>query len=44
MFKDAPLLYLVSPDWYVGVSKRLANYRPWGSDYHVLRDDLGEVE
>jgi peptide/nickel transport system substrate-binding protein len=43
VFKDAPILYLVSPDWFVGVSKRLADYQPWGSDYHVLRADIGEL-
>jgi len=44
VFKDAPILYLVSPSWYVGVSKRLENYQPWGSDYHVLRADIGETD
>jgi peptide/nickel transport system substrate-binding protein len=43
IFKDAPIAFLVSPVWYVGVSKRLANYQPWGSDYHVLRADIGEA-
>jgi len=43
LFQDAPVLFLVSPEWHVGVSKRLANYEPWGSDYHVLRADIGEA-
>lgn len=41
--KEAQMLYLVSPDWYVGVSKRLSGYESWGSDYHVLRADIGET-
>jgi peptide/nickel transport system substrate-binding protein len=37
---DAPMAFLVSPEWYVGLSKRLSGYEPWGSDYHILRDDI----
>nr|WP_250812147.1 ABC transporter substrate-binding protein [Neorhizobium tomejilense] len=44
IFADAPASFLVSPVWYVGLSKRLKNYEPWGSDYHVLRADIGETE
>jgi peptide/nickel transport system substrate-binding protein len=44
LFADAPASFLVSPVWYVGMSKRLKNYEPWGSDYHVLRDDIGEAK
>lgn len=43
LFKDVPASFLVSPVWYVGLSKRLQNYEPWGSDYYVLRADIGEV-
>lgn len=43
LFEDAPLTFLVSPDWHVGLSKRLANYEPWGSDYHVIRPEMGEA-
>jgi peptide/nickel transport system substrate-binding protein len=42
LFTDAPVSFLLSPDWYVGLSQRLASYQPWGSDYHVLRADIGE--
>lgn len=31
---------LVTPDWHIGVSERLAEYEPWGSDYYVIRPDL----
>lgn len=44
LFSDAPASFLVSPVWYVGMSKRLKNYEPWGSDYHVLRADIGEAK
>ena len=43
LFADAPAAFLVSPVWYVGMSKRLKNYEPWGSDYHVLRAEIGET-
>ncbi|MGE6786625.1 ABC transporter substrate-binding protein [Ensifer adhaerens] len=44
LFADVPASFLVSPVWYVGVSKRLENYEPWGSDYYVLRADIGEAK
>jgi len=43
LVKDAPLTFLVSPEWFVGLSGRLAGYEPWGSDYHVIRPDMGET-
>lgn len=42
LFEDVPVTFLVTPEWHVGLSKRLQNYEPWGSDYHVLRADIGE--
>lgn len=36
----APVVFLMTPKWHVGLSARLADYRPWGSDYYVLRPDL----
>lgn len=44
LFTDVPASFLVSPVWYVGLSKRLQNYEPWGSDYYVLRADIGEAK
>lgn len=44
LFEDVPASFLVSPVWYVGLSKRLQNYEPWGSDYYVLRADIGETK
>jgi peptide/nickel transport system substrate-binding protein len=31
-----PLVPLLTPEWHVGHSARLAGYRPWPSDYHIL--------
>ena len=42
LFETVPVVYLVSPEWHVGLSTRLSGYEPWGSDYHVLRADIGE--
>jgi len=42
LFETVPVVYLVSPEWHVGLSERLAGYEPWGSDYHVLRAEIGE--
>ncbi|WP_052341168.1 ABC transporter substrate-binding protein [Salinarimonas rosea] len=37
---DAPVAHLVTPEWHVGLSGRLAGYEPWGSDNYVIRPDL----
>ncbi|MEM1288768.1 MAG: ABC transporter substrate-binding protein [Pseudomonadota bacterium] len=37
----APVSFLVTPEWHVGLSGRLATYEPWGSDYYVIRPDFG---
>jgi len=36
----APVIPLVTPEWHVGLSHRLAAYEPWGSDYYIVRGDL----
>ncbi|WP_305985170.1 ABC transporter substrate-binding protein [Roseibium sp. MMSF_3544] len=38
--EHAPVSFLVTPEWHVGVSKRVSGYEPWGSDYYVLRPDF----
>ncbi len=38
--EEAPVAFLVTPEWHVGIAKRLAGYEPWGSDYYIVRDDL----
>ena len=40
LFLDAPALFLVSPEWHVGLSQKLSAYEPWGSDYYIIRADL----
>ena len=37
---EAPVAFLVTPEWHVGLSPALAGYEPWGSDYYVIRPDL----
>jgi peptide/nickel transport system substrate-binding protein len=37
---EVPVSFLVTPEWHVGLSERLAAYEPWGSDYYVIRPDL----
>ncbi|MEM0909240.1 MAG: ABC transporter substrate-binding protein, partial [Pseudomonadota bacterium] len=39
--QHAPVAFLVTPEWHVGISSRLAGYEPWGSDYYVIRPDFG---
>jgi peptide/nickel transport system substrate-binding protein len=43
LFRDVPVSFLIAPEWFVGLSERLKDYEPWGSDYHVLRADIGET-
>ena len=40
---EAPVSFLVTPEWHVGLSPALAGYEPWGSDYYVIRPDLVTV-
>ncbi len=39
--EGAPVAFLLTPEWHVGLSARLADYAAWGSDYYVIRDDFG---
>lgn len=41
---EAPVSFLVTPEWHVGLSPALAGYEPWGSDYYVIRSDLMVAE
>ncbi|KIC46199.1 ABC transporter substrate-binding protein [Tateyamaria sp. ANG-S1] len=41
---EAPVSFLVTPEWHVGLSPALAGYEPWGSDYYVIRPDLVVAE
>ncbi|MEM9106070.1 MAG: ABC transporter substrate-binding protein [Pseudomonadota bacterium] len=42
--KGAPVSFLVTPQWHVGLSGRLKSYEPWGSDYYVIRPDFGVAQ
>lgn len=37
---EVPVSNLVTPFWHVGLSDRMRDYHPWGSDYYVIRPDL----
>jgi peptide/nickel transport system substrate-binding protein len=40
VFAAAPVSFLMTPAWHVGLGPRLAEYDPWGSDYFIVRADL----
>jgi peptide/nickel transport system substrate-binding protein len=42
--EEAPVAFLVTPEWHVGLSARLSGYEPWGSDYYVIRSDFGMTD
>lgn len=44
VMEEAPVAFLVTPEWHVGLSDKLAGYAPWGSDYYVLRGDVSVSE
>ena len=41
---EAPVSNLVTPSWHVGLSDRVKDYKPYGSDYYVVRADLFVVD
>ena len=38
--EGAPVSFLVTPEWHVGLSQRLTGYEPGGSDYYIIRPDF----
>lgn len=40
VFASAPIVYLMTPVWHVGLSARASDYVPYPSDYYVVRADL----
>jgi len=42
--EQVPVSNLVTPVWHVGLSERMSDYEPWGSDYYIIRADLMEKE
>ena len=43
IISDAPVSQLVSPVWHVGLSDRMIEYEPYGSDYYIINADFHEV-
>lgn len=41
IFKSAPVSYLLTPSWHVGLGPKMSSYQPWGADYHIIRADFG---
>lgn len=37
---EVPVSNLVTPYWHVGLSQKMSDYEPWGSDYYVIRAGL----
>ena len=35
---------LVTPAWHVGLSARMADYEPYGSDYYIINSNLGVTD
>lgn len=40
IFEDLPVLYLLDPEWHIGVSDRLIDYKPYGGDYYIVNNQL----
>ncbi|QDZ25283.1 hypothetical protein A3770_16p78010 [Chloropicon primus] len=40
ILQEVPVSNLVTPAWHIGLSKRMKDYVPWGSDYYVIRADM----
>lgn len=40
LFQDLPVLYLIDPQWYIGLSSRLSAYRPYNGDYYIINPDM----
>lgn len=37
---EVPVSNLVTPEWHVSLSDRVSDYKPWGSDYYIIRADM----
>lgn len=38
--RDLPLAPIAEVPFHIGLSRRLASYETWGTDYYIIRDDL----
>ena len=43
LIDEVPATFLTSPTWHVGVRGRISSYQPWGSDYYVVKADMGDT-
>ena len=41
LYQDLPVIYLIDPQWYIGVSERMENYVPYSGDYYVINSTFG---
>ncbi len=41
IFRSAPVSFLLTPAWHVGLGPRMVGYQPWGADYNIIRADFG---
>merc|ERR1719379_2549643 len=37
---EVPVSNLVTPEWHVGLSSRMSEYEPYGSDYYIIHENL----
>jgi len=40
LFADAPVSFLITPEWHIGLSRRMTHYEPFPTDYYIVRPDL----
>lgn len=40
IYKDAPVLFLVDPEWNVALSERLKDYKVYNGDYYIVNSEL----
>jgi peptide/nickel transport system substrate-binding protein len=40
LFADTPVSFLITPEWHVGLSRRMMHYEPFPTDYYIVRPDL----
>lgn len=41
LHEDLPVLFLIDPQWHIGVSEELSNYQPYCGDYFTINNKLG---
>lgn len=41
LYEDLPVIYVLDPQWHIGVSEKMKGYRPYCGDYYVINSQLG---